>query len=51
MLKKKPKNTNLDFGVDIIPADGTTDELNSSYLPQADIIFCAARAGTQVISE
>ena len=25
--------------------------MNSSFLPQADIIFCAARAGTQVISK
>ena len=24
--------------------------LNSSYLPNADIIFCAARAGTQVLN-
>ena len=38
------------YGVNIIPGDGSTDELNSSYLPEADIIFCAARAGTQVIS-
>ena len=50
-VKKKAEEYKSRFGVDIIPADGTTDELNSSYLPQADIIFCAARAGTQVISE
>ena len=37
--------------VDIIPGDGSTDHLNSSYLPDADIIFCAARAGTEVINE
>ena len=40
---KKAEEYKSRFGVDIIPADGTTDELNSSYLPQADIIFCAAR--------
>ena len=51
MLKKKAEEYKTRFGVDIIPADGTTDELNSSYLPEADIIFCAARAGTQVINK
>ena len=25
--------------------------MNSSFLPEADIIFCAARAGTQVLSK
>ena len=39
------------YNVDIVPGDGSTDELNSSIFPQADIIFCAARAGTQVISK
>ena len=49
-VKKKSEEYKSRFDVDIIPKDGSTDELNASYLPQADIIFCAARAGTQVIS-
>ncbi len=50
-VSKKATEYKNRFGVDILPADGSTDELNSSYLPKADIIFCAARAGTQVISK
>ena len=49
-VQKKADEYKNRYGVDIIPGDGSTDELNSSYLPEADIIFCAARAGTQVIS-
>jgi len=49
-VQKKADEYKTRYGVDIIPADGSTDELNSSYLPDADIIFCASRAGTQVIS-
>ena len=49
-VKKKSEEYKSRFDVDIIPKDGSTDELNASYLPEADIIFCAARAGTQVIS-
>ena len=49
-VQKKAEEYEARYGVKIIPGDGSTDELNSSYLPDADIIFCAARAGTQVIS-
>ena len=49
-VQKKADEYKTRYGVNIIPGDGSTDELNSSYLPGADIIFCAARAGTQVIS-
>ena len=49
-VQKKAEEYKTRYGVNIIPGDGSTDELNSSYLPEADIIFCAARAGTQVIS-
>ena len=49
-VQKKADEYKTRYGVNIIPGDGSTDELNSSYLPEADIIFCAARAGTQVIS-
>ena len=48
---KKAEEYKSRYNVDIIPGDGSTDELNSSFLPEADIIFCAARAGTQAISK
>ena len=50
-VEKKANEYQSRFNVEIIPGDGSSDELNSSYLPDADIIFCAARAGTQVISK
>ncbi len=49
-VRKRAEEYKSRYNVDILPADGSTDELNSSYLPNADIIFCAARAGTQVLS-
>ena len=49
-VKKKAEEYKKRFDVDVIAADGSSDELNSSYLPDADIIFCAARAGTEVIN-
>ncbi len=49
-VSNKAKEYKSRFGVEIIPGDGSTDELNSSFLTDADIIFCAARAGTQVIN-
>ena len=49
-VQKKADEYKSRYDVDIIPGDGSTDELNTSFLPEADIIFCAARAGTQVIS-
>ena len=50
-VKKKAEEYKSRFGVDIKPGDGSSDEMNSSFLPEADIIFCAARAGTQVLSK
>ena len=50
-VRKKSEEYKQRFDVDVIPADGSTDELNASYLPEADIIFCAARAGTEVINK
>lgn len=50
-VAKKAQEYKNRFGVDIKPGDGSSDELNSSYLPEADIVFCAARAGTQVINK
>ena len=49
-VSKKSKEYKSRFNVNIHPGDGSTDELNSSFLKDADIIFCAARAGTQVLS-
>ncbi len=39
------------FGVDITPADGSSDEQNTALLQGADVVFCAARAGTRVLTE
>lgn len=39
------------FGAEVIPADGSSDDKNTALLTDADIIFCAARAGTQVLSQ
>ena len=50
-VQKKAEEYKSRFGVDIKPGDGSSDEMNSSFLPEADIIFCAARAGTQVLSK
>lgn len=50
-VRKKAEEYKQRFEVDVIPADGSSDELNASYLPEADIIFCAARAGTEVINK
>ena len=50
-VQKKADEYKKRFGVDVTPADGSNDKLNSSYLPDTEIIFCAARAGTEVISE
>ena len=49
-VSNKAKEYKSRFNVEIKPADGSTDEQNSSFLPDAEIIFCAARAGTQVLS-
>ena len=50
-VQKKAEEYKSRFGVDIKPGDGSSDEMNSSFLPEADIIFCAARAGTQVLNK
>ena len=50
-VEKKANEYKSRFNVEILPGDGSSDDLNSSYLPDADIIFCAARAGTQVINK
>ena len=39
------------FGVDVRAADGSTDALNTALLADADVVFCAARAGVQVITK
>jgi len=38
------------FGVDIQHADGSTDALKLALLEDAEIIICAARAGTEVLN-
>lgn len=39
------------FNVDLLSADGSDDDKNTALLEDADIVFCAARAGTRVLSE
>ncbi|MGB8275723.1 MAG: NAD(P)-dependent methylenetetrahydromethanopterin dehydrogenase [Alphaproteobacteria bacterium] len=50
-VKRKADEFKARFGVDLIPADGSTEELNTKLLEDADILFCAARAGTQVLTK
>jgi methylene-tetrahydromethanopterin dehydrogenase len=38
------------FGVHPKPADASTDELKVAVLRDADVVFCAGRAGVQVLS-
>ncbi len=49
-VRKRAEDSKARFGVDLIPADGSSDEMNTGLLADADIVFCAARAGTQVLS-
>jgi len=39
------------FDVDVLAADGSSEELNTAILKDADVVFCAARAGIQVLSK
>ena len=39
------------FGVDVKAADGSSDEKNSAVLANAEIAFCAGRAGVQILSK
>jgi len=50
-VRKRADDSKVRFGVDLIPADGSTNEMNTSLLADADIVFCAARAGTQVLNK
>ena len=50
-VRKRADDSKARFGVDLIPVDGSTDEMNTGLLADADIVFCAARAGTQVLSK
>jgi methylene-tetrahydromethanopterin dehydrogenase len=38
------------FGVDVHHADGSTDTLREGLLEDAEIVICAARAGTEVLN-
>jgi len=50
-VRKRADDSKARFGVDLIPADGRTDEMNTGLLADADIVFCTARAGTRVLSK
>jgi methylene-tetrahydromethanopterin dehydrogenase len=50
-VKRKADEYKARFGVDLLAADGSTEELNTAILKDADIVFCAARAGVQVLTK
>jgi methylene-tetrahydromethanopterin dehydrogenase len=50
-VKRKADEYKARFGVTVIPVDGSTEELNTAILKDADVVFCAARAGVQVLSK
>ena len=49
-VAQKAKEYKKRFGCDTIPADGSSEDKNTALLKDADVVFCAARAGTQVLS-
>ena len=50
-VRRKAEEFKARFGVTLVPADGSTDDLNTAILKDADVVFCAARAGVQVLSK
>jgi methylene-tetrahydromethanopterin dehydrogenase len=50
-VKRKADEFKARFGVTLLAADGSSDDLNTAILKDADIVFCAARAGVQVLSK
>ena len=50
-VKRKAEEFKARFGVTVYPVDGSTEELNTAILKDADVVFCAARAGVQVLSK
>ena len=50
-VKRKAEEFKARFGVALLTADGSTEEMNTAILKDADIVFCAARAGVQVLSK
>ncbi len=50
-VKRKAEEYKARFGVDLLAADGSTEGMNTAILKDADVVFCAARAGVQVLSK
>ncbi len=50
-VRRKAEEYKARFGVHLLAADGSTEEMNTAILKDADIVFCAARAGVQVLSK
>ncbi len=50
-VRRKAEEFKARFGVTVLAADGSSDELNTAILKDADVVFCAARAGVQVLSK
>ena len=49
-VKKAAEDAKSRFDAELVYADGSTDALKTELVREADVIFCAGRAGTQVLS-
>ncbi len=49
-VKARADDCKARFGVDLKYVDGSTDELKVEILKDAEVVFCAARAGIQVLT-
>jgi methylene-tetrahydromethanopterin dehydrogenase len=49
-VEKRAAEAKERFGVDLAFADASSDELKEGLLADTDVIFCAGRAGTQVLN-
>ncbi len=49
-VKKGAQDAKARFDVEVAYADGSSEELKTGLLRDADVVFCAGRAGVQVVS-
>jgi methylene-tetrahydromethanopterin dehydrogenase len=50
-VKKASEDAKMRFEVDLDYADGSSDALKTQIVADVEVIFCAGRAGTQVLSK
>ena len=50
-VEKRAQEFKDRYGVECESADGTTEELRRSLLADAEVVFCAARAGVRVLTQ